>query len=151
MMTRTLGLLVALAGLGCTNHNYNSALVVAKVILAPVPTPPATACVFDPSANETDFPLYAIGGGGSALVGFVIHNQLINPTTVNATLNADSTTFNPQNAFVDYEVIPTTGSSTTIARQQIPTTGSPVTNGAQASVLVPLFAPAAVQTALPAD
>jgi hypothetical protein len=153
MNKRTLGWAVAVLALsGCTTDNKNSDLVITAVSLATATVTTAasgatsTTCAFAVGNPETAFPLFAANGANAlGAAGFVVRNQLVNPTTVNAVFNADSTIFSPHQAVIDYEII---GGTQTIAEQIVPVSSSPVDTGTLATVVVPVFLPTAALAVL---
>jgi hypothetical protein len=153
MNKHTLGWAVAVLALsGCTTDNKNSALSVTSVSLATATTTTAssgatsTSCAFAVGNPETAFPLFAANGLNSlGAAGFVVRNQLVDPTTVNTAFNTDSTTFSPHQAVIDYEII---GGTQTIAEQIVPVSATPVDSGALATVVVPVFLPTAALAVL---
>jgi hypothetical protein len=138
---------------GCTTDGYRSDLIIERVVLG---TPSSvtiggvveTQCTLSPTANESLEPGYIPASPGfKAYVGFVVTNQLLDTKSLNPTLRDNSTTFNPDVAVVDYQII----GGATIAEQRIPTSSSSIIAGQSNAVGVPLFAPAAVVAALPGD
>jgi hypothetical protein len=146
------GVIATLALSSCTTNSKSSALVVTSVIMGtPVLTTlpdgsSSSSCSFAPGAQETEFPVFAVNNasnnGGSA--GFVVQNRLVVSANTNVVLNANSTTFSPHQAVVDYEII---GGGTSIAEQIIPVSGGSVASGGSAVVIIPLFLPTAALAA----
>jgi hypothetical protein len=144
MTTRTLCLLAALAMAGCTTNEHNSGLPIVSTVLATASgtTPPIT-CTISVSGQEVEFPVFNPTQNQLASTGFVVANQLTDPSTINPILRTDSTSFSPHQAVVDYEV-----PGAAVAEQIIKISGESVASGATSAVLVPLFSPVAVFSAV---
>jgi hypothetical protein len=145
------GVLALLAAAACTTNGYNSALPITSVVLGTeaAATDAGPSCTFTTSAVETDFPTFnpTDPTNLSGLVGFVVRNQLVSAAASNPVLRANTTDFTPHQAVVQYEIV---GSTTTIPQQVIPVSSSSVSSGGVAPVVVPVFSPLVVRTALAA-
>ena len=133
-------LLAALLGVSCTTKDKSTSLVISKMVLGTEttnPGPPVTTfCTYDPSATEFDFAQIDPANNTGGVMGVVVQNNLIDPSTLNPQLRANSATFHPHQAVADYEVI----GGSTVTQQLIPVAGSVPASGTGA-ILVPFFAP----------
>ena len=148
MNSRTIALTAALVLAGCTTNEKNSGLVIDHVVLGQQQTiNNVLTCVFQAANSETLYPTFNPGQANTnfGLAGFVVKNQLTDPSTTNSILRTNSTTFSPHQAVVDYELV---GANSSVAEQVIPVSSSAVPGNTLTAVAVPLFSPTAVQTAL---
>src|SRR4051812_7334577 len=124
MNTRWSILFTALLGVACTTKNNNSALVITKVVLGTATTDPGppvvTTCTYDPSANEFDFAQIDPAANTGGVMGVVVQNNLIDPSSLNPELRTNSATFKPHQVVADYEVV----GGNTVTQQLIPVSGS---------------------------
>jgi hypothetical protein len=142
-----LGFCAVLALAGCTTQNHTSALPILTTVLGTASTTAgATTCTITVGSPEIEFPVFnpTQPGTGLGFTGFVVKNQLTDPSTLNTVLRANSTNFSPHQAVVEYEVV----GVGTLPKQIIPTSGQSVVAGASAAVAVPLFSPLAILNAL---
>jgi hypothetical protein len=145
--------IAALLAAACTTDGYRSDLIITSVVLPTatttvVGTATQTTCTLNTSAAETILPNFLPATPGNfAFVGFVVNNQLTNTASLNTTLRTNTTLWAPDVAVVDYQII----GGGTIAEQRIATSGGSVNSGQINTVGVPLFSPAAVIAALPAN
>lgn len=142
---------IALLAAACTTNDRNGGLVVTSVIVgkftAGTPTTPAS-CTYIPTGGEEILPNYnTTASAGRASAGFVVKNQLIDPTTLNTALNTATNNFSPHQAVVDYEIFPQAGGAApTVARQIIPVSSGAVPTQSTVAVVVELFSPQPVLT-----
>jgi hypothetical protein len=133
-------LLAALLAASCTTKDKSSALVITKVVLGTATTNPGppvtTTCDYDPSSNEFSFAQIDPTANTGGTMGVVVESHLIDPSTLNPGLRANSATFHPHQVVADYEVI----GGSTVTQQLIPVSGS-VPPGSSGAVLVPFFSP----------
>jgi hypothetical protein len=153
MKTRYLSLIaVLLAPLGCTTDGYNGGLSITQTVLPEATTTTTgtttvTTCKLSAGDPETLQPSFLTSAPVEfGYTGFVVENQLLDPSTLNPDLRTNTTNFNPDTAVVTYQIVGGAG----IAEQRIPTTGASVKAGASNAVGVALFSPTAVLTALTA-
>src|SRR5450432_2389941 len=134
MTTRTLCLIAALAIAGCKTNDHNAGLPITSTVLATASVSgTATICTFSASGVEIEFPVFNPAASNLAMTGFVVKNQLTNPSTINQILRGDTTSFSPHQAVVNYEI---PGAS--VAQQIIKVSGQSVSSGASVAVAVPL-------------
>ena len=135
-------LLAALLGVSCTTKDKSTSLVISKMVLGTEttnPGPPVTTfCTYDPSATEFDFAQIDPANNTGGVMGVVVQNNLIDPSTLNPQLRANSATFHPHQAVADYQE--TQPGGITVTQQIIPVSGT-VPAGGSGAVLVPFFAP----------
>ena len=135
-------ILLTLAAAACTTKN-NAALIISKVVpptAATTGTPPAVVvtCKIDPGTAENSF-LLLNPAENVGQVGVVVQNFIRPTNTVNPLLNADSSTFIPEQAVVSYEVIPQIGANAapqSLGQKVIPATGVLVPSTGTGSVAV---------------
>lgn len=139
MKRRWLILLAALAAASCKLSNRNTSLDVTKVVIGKLDN---GLCKYDPSADEFDFANINPAANTGGTMGVVVHNQLIDSSTLNALLRTNSGTFHPHQMVGDYEIV---GGAITRG-VIIPVSGSQVGAGASGSILVPFFSPAVTTT-----
>jgi hypothetical protein len=146
MNTRIIAIAALLLAAACTTNERNGGLVVTKIVEGTPATGATggTSCTFNAGGAESLLPNYNVGGSTeAAAAGFVVLNQLINPTTLNTALNTATNTFSPHQAVVDYEI-----PGANVPQQIIPVSSGTVATNSSAAVLVELFSPTAVQTAI---
>ena len=140
MKIRSFILLAALAVTSCKT-NQSSALTITKVVLGTSSgTPPV--CKYDTGSDETAYPSIDPAANTGGFVGVVVQNNLLDTSTLNPDLFANSATFRPHQAVVDYEII---GGATT-TNVIIPVSGVVDSSGGQSAILVPFFAPTVTAT-----
>jgi len=149
MNTRIIAITAAVAMAGCRTNDRNGALVITKVVVGTAATGAAgSTCTFNAAGNESVFPTYVANALPPqvqvAAAGFVVQNQLINPSTLNTQLNTATNNFTARQAVVDYEI---PGQS--VAQQIIPAGGT-VPNNFTGAIVVELASPEAVKTAIAA-
>jgi len=148
MTTRPLCLIAALAMASCTTNDHNAGLPIVSTVLATASgTPPAVVtCTISVSGLEVEFPAFnPTQANDLAQTGFVVSNQLTDPSTINPILRANTTSFSPHQAVVDYEI-----PGAAVGEQIIKISGESVASGAKSAVVVPLFSPAVVFAAVQA-
>jgi hypothetical protein len=147
-MTRYIPLIAALLAMSCSTDGYRSDLIITTVVTGEATTSTTgTTCKFNASDPETLFPTYVPGVSAGAAVGFVVDNQLTDTSTLNTVLRTNSALFNPNAAVVDYQIV----GGGTIPEQRIAVSSASINAGEINAVVVPVFLPAAVQAALPAN
>jgi hypothetical protein len=166
----TITVTAAVAVAGCTTNEKSSSLIITGVVLATPGTTTTTTTTSDAgtvadagtsasacpnpvfaatSTTEPVFPIFnpTAGSNLGGDIGFVVKNQLVDPTTLNSVFRLPTNTFTPHQAVVDYEIV---GGGPAIPEQVLPVAGGPVAGSGTATIVVPLFTPTAILAALPA-
>jgi hypothetical protein len=142
MKTRNALAILALLASSCTTRNENSALVISSVI---PPTASATGsgattvlgCSFVLSTAEfTSLPYNPAENRG--IVAAVLQNNLTPTATLNTILRADTTSFLPHQAVVNYEYIPSSA-GTPPGQTVVAAGGLEVPGGSKGTVEVDMF------------
>lgn len=142
MKTRNLLVALALLAAGCTTRNENSALVIISVIppkatVSGAGPTASVSCAFDQTVPEfTELPYNPAENRGE--IAAVVQNNLVSTAALNPQLRAESTTFLPHQAVVNYEYIPSSA-GTPPGQTVIPVSGVEVPVAAKGSVGFSVF------------
>ena len=142
MKTRNAIVALALLLASCKTRNENSSLPIISMV-APTATASGTgatatvSCKFDPGSGEfSELPYNPAENRGS--VAAVVQNNLTPTTSLSPLLRADSTTFLPHQAVVDYEFIPGSAGAPP-PENTVPVSGLEVAAGTKATVGINIF------------